>query len=257
MANSYFQFKQFTIHQDKCAMKVTTDGCLFGGWLSEKLGGGSREAGARSQDPIAIGSGVRKILDIGTGTGLLSLMIAQKNDLIVHTVEIDKDAFEQASLNVSNSPWPGRVKVIHGDIKEIMLADKYDVIISNPPFYENELKGDDTKKNLAHHNNGLLITELLHIIKKYLKPGGSFYLLIPYKRDNEIKKLLTDNDLEVRQLTFVRQTINHDYFRIMLQGKLKTNELTESTLDEISIKDDNDKYTSDFANLLKDYYLHL
>ncbi len=247
MANSYFQFKQFTIHQDRCAMKVTTDGCLFGSF-SPTL---SKE------------EGVLNVLDIGTGTGLLALMFAQKKqNAFIHAVEIDKNAFEQASENIIASPWADRIKVFHTDARAplvigVEFPNQYDVIISNPPFYEKELKADDVKKNIAHHNEGLLLPELLTIIKKSLKPDGTFFLLLPFKRNEEIRKMLTESDLAIQQLTFVRQSTKHDFFRIMLTGKLKTVETVETKIDEISIKDELDQYTPTFVNLLKDYYLHL
>lgn len=245
MANSYFQFKQFTVQQDNCAMKVTTDGCLFGAWCSRELGVESQESGSG------------KVLDIGTGTGLLALMLAQGNNITIDAVEIDKDAFEQARGNMAASYWADRIKVIHGDARELHFQTSYDFIISNPPFYENELKADDAKKNIAHHNDGLLLPELLDVIKKSLKPGGTFYLLLPYKRNEEIKKLLAENELTIHQLVFVKQSVNHDFFRIMLSGKLKSDGQAETTIDEISIKDDAGQYTPAFVSLLKDYYLHL
>ncbi len=223
-------------------MKVTTDGCLFGAWLAEKV---------RSRN-----SGAGKVLDAGTGTGLLSLMLAQENKISVDAVEIDKDSFEQATENAAASPWAGSINVIYADAKNFKSDNQYDIIISNPPFYEKELKSDDVKKNIAHHNEGLLLPGLLSIIKKNLKPEGSFYLLLPYKRNEEIKKLFIENELTIEELTFVRQSVNHDYFRIMLAGKLKTDESAETMIDEISIKDDYDQYTPAFINLLKEYYLH-
>ena len=224
-------------------MKVTTDGCLFGAWVAQRI----------NNEKLIINN----CLDIGTGTGLLTLMLAQTTEPAFDAVEIDKDAFEQASKNIAASPWNERITIFHADAKNYVSQNKYDVIISNPPFYEKELKGDDAKKNIAHHNEGLLLPELLSIIKKNLKPYGSFYLLLPYKRNEEIKKLFTENNLPVQQLIFVRQSVKHNYFRIMLSGKLKTDELTETMIDEISIKDDNDQYTPAFATLLEDYYLHL
>ncbi len=243
MPNPYFQFKQFIIHQDRSAMKVTTDGCLFGAWIAEQL-----------RNSIA---GTCKLLDIGTGTGLLSMMLSQENNIIVDAVEIDKDAFEQAKENVAASRWNDSIHVIHADVMNFESGNKYDIIISNPPFYEKELKSADTRKNLAHHNDGLLFPGLLHIIKKNLKPDGSFYLLLPYKRHEEIKNLFVENELAIQQLTFVGQSLNHEYFRIMLKGKLKNFKSAETIIDEISIKDDNDQYTPAFINLLKEYYLHL
>ena len=245
MANSYFQFKQFTINQDKCAMKVTTDGCLFGAFASRVSGVPGNETGNR------------KILDIGTGTGLLALMLAQQNSVLVDAIEIDKDAFEQASENVVRSQLADKIKVIHTDARKFISQSKYDVIISNPPFYEKELKSDDTKKNLAHHNEGLLLPQLLSIIKKNLKSGGTFYLLLPYKRNAEVKEMLTVHDFAIQRMTFVRQSVNHDYFRIMLSGKFKAANSVETEINEIAIRDNQDNYTPLFVSLLKDYYLHL
>ncbi len=128
MANSYFQFKQFTVHQDRCAMKVTTDSCLFGSWIADKI---------EKED-----SAISNCLDIGTGTGLLSLMVAQKNAGIkIEAIEIDNDASSQAKENIASSPFSENINVIHADVKEYVLENKYDIIISNPPFYEKELKG--------------------------------------------------------------------------------------------------------------------
>jgi tRNA1Val (adenine37-N6)-methyltransferase len=243
MANSYFQFKHFTIHQDRCAMKVTTDGCLFGAWVTGRV---------RSSE-----SGVGSVLDIGTGTGLLSLMIAQKCNADITAIEVDEDAFDQASENFSASKWKDRLKIIHSDTREYEFDRQYDFIVSNPPFYENELKGGSIKKNIAHHNEGLLLPELLAIIKRYLKPGGTFFLLLPFKRNEEIRKLFTENDLTIGQLVFVKQSTKHNFFRIILEGKIKTESTTEIKIDEISIKDEQDQYTPAFINLLKEYYLHL
>lgn len=224
-------------------MKVTTDGCLFGAWIAERLKNSISEN--------------LKLLDIGTGTGLLSMMLSQENNIIVDAVEIDKDAFEQAAENVAASRWNDSIHVIHADAMNFESGNKYDIIISNPPFYEKELKSTDTRKNLAHHNDGLLLPGLLRIIKKNLKPDGHFYLVLPYKRNEEVKKIVVENELAIQQLTFVRQSVRHDYFRILLEGKLKTVESAETMIDEISIRDDTDQYTPTFINLLKEYYLHL
>lgn len=242
MSNSYFQFKQFTVQQDKCAMKVTTDGCLFGS-LSPTL---------------SEGEGVLRVLDIGTGTGLLALMFAQKNqNAFIDAIEIDKDAFEQAAENITASPWAARIKVIHADAKSFSSPHQYDVIISNPPFYENELKADDKKKNVAHHGDELSLTELLLVIKNNLSPSGTFFLLLPYKRNEEIKNLLLENDLTVSNIVFVKQSVQHGYFRIMLAGKLKAGGTNETLINEIAIWDEKQQYTDTFINLLKDYYLYL
>lgn len=244
MSNSWFQFKQFIIHQDKCAMKVTTDGCLFGAFVSEEI---------QCLNPVA-----EKILDLGCGTGLLSLMVAQKNQkAFIDTIEIDTEAFEQASENITKSPWADSINIINADANLYKFQNKYDIIFSNPPFYENELKGNNRKKNIAHHNDGLLLPDLLKIVKRNLNPTGSFYFLLPYKRYEEIKKLLANNYFEIRQLIFVRQTVGHEYFRIILSAKCITSSQTATTFNEIVIKDESGNYTQQFNRLLEPYYLNL
>lgn len=225
-------------------MKVTTDGCLFGAWAAERIG----------RQELGVGN----ILDIGTGTGLLALMFAQKNqNAFIDAIEIDKDAAEQAAENIAASPWSDRINIIHADARNYFFSHQYDIIISNPPFYENELKADDKKRNIAQHGDELSLTELLLVIKNNLSPLGSFYLLLPYKRSEEIKYLLLENDLTVLNIVFVKQSVQHGYFRMMLAGKLKTGGTNEAAINEIAIWDEKQQYTDTFINLLKDYYLHL
>lgn len=229
-------------------MKVTTDGCLFGAWLAERVK--SRELGGRSHETV---------LDIGTGTGLLSLMLAQKNpELVIDAIEIDKDASEQAVKNVNSSPWKDRINIINVDVKTFPFTKKYGIVICNPPFYESELKGDNEKKNIAHHDEGLILPELLSVVKKILQPDGLFYLLLPYKRDKEIRKLLTNHEFDACSLLFVRQSGDHDYFRIMVESRHGKDITSEVSIDEIAImKASTGGYTSAFKKLLSDYYLQL
>ncbi len=248
MANSYFCFKQFTIYQDRCAMKVTTDGCLFGAWAAGEV----RETKSRESGEAS------RLLDIGTGTGLLALMIAQSNPgLQIDAIEMDEAAAKQAAENTANSPWGRNISILQADAKKATYAHKYDYIISNPPFYENELKGHNRKKNMAHHNEGLLLPELLTIIKNNLKPEGSFYLLLPFKRNDEIRNLLLEHEFDISKILLVKQSIKHDFFRIMLSGKLQPDETTETVFDEIAIRDEREKYTDEFTRLLGGYYLKL
>lgn len=245
MPNSYFQFRQFIIHQDQSAMKVTTDACLFGAWAAKNIAGRKE---------------IKKILDIGTGTGLLSLMLAQKNSTaLIDAIEIDEAAARQAMENVAHSPWQNNIKVKHADIKkpDTIVSTGYDIILSNPPFYEKEIRASERRANLARHDQGLLLPDLLSIIKKNLHPDGRFYLLLPYKRRQQVKRLLADNDFDTEQLILVKQSVNHDYFRLMICGKINTRQTGEKAIEEIAIKDENDKYTLPFIALLKDYYLYL
>ena len=224
-------------------MKVTTDGCLFGAWVAEEV---------KSQK-----SKVKNILDIGTGTGLLSLMIAQKNpEAGVLAIEIDEAAKEQARENVDASSWKEQIDIIEGDVKTSPFPEKFDIIISNPPFYEKEIKSETGNKNVAHHSENLTLEELLSVIRNSLNKDGSFFLLLPYKRNQEIKKLFKDHDLSISKILFIRQSVNHDYFRIFINGDLRIKE-KETEFDEMSIWDEEQRYTDEFVRLLKDYYLHL
>ncbi len=140
-------------------------------------------------------------------------------------------------------------------LKAFSFRRKYDAIISNPPFYENEIKSLNEKKNIAHHHSGLLLEELINVIKLNLIPSGDFYLLLPFKRNEEFKKILLKQDLHIKKLVLVRQSTSHSYFRVMIYGRTTRSEQLETLIDEISIWDDNKEYTIEFKELLKDYYL--
>ena len=225
-------------------MKVTTDACLFGAWVVWKI----------NNEKLIINN----CLDIGTGTGLLSLMFAQKNSAtFIDAIEIDKDASEQARENVSASPWKDSIHIINADARTFPFEKKYDLIISNPPFYENEIRSGTDNKNIAHHSDELTLKEVLLIIQSNLSANGDFFLLLPYKRNEEIKKLFKDNLLHIDKILFVRQSVKHDYFRIILKGKLNQKENKETELDEISIWNEKQQYSSEFVSLLKDFYLYL
>ena len=224
-------------------MKVTTDACLFGAWTAQKV----------ESEKLKVES----VLDIGTGTGLLSLMLAQKNiEIKIDAIEIDKDAAEQAQGNAELSPWKEQINIVQGDVKGLSFEKEYDLIITNPPFYENEIRSASDSKNVAHHSENLTLKDVLVIIKKNLRETGSFFLLLPYKRNEEIKKLLKDHDLNISKILFVRQSVKHDYFRIFIKGSLNAEE-KETEFDELSISDEQQQYTNEFVRLLKDYYLHL
>lgn len=225
-------------------MKVTTDACLFGAWIAAQI---------NNEELI-----IKNCLDIGTGTGLLALMLVQKNpEPIIDAIEIDDAASDQAIKNIESSPWKDRISVIHADGREYSFYKKYDLIISNPPFYEKEIKSGTKRKNIAHHSEQLSLKELLTVIKNNLTPGGVFFLLLPYKRNEEIKKLFGDHQLHISKVIFVRQSMNHDYFRMMVKGKLNSHPEEETEIDEISIWDEHEKYTPEFTQLLSDYYLYL
>ncbi len=220
-------------------MKVTTDACLFGAWCANQI----------KNEELKINS----VLDIGTGTGLLSLMIAQKNNACIDAVEIDALTAEHAVGNVASSPFKDQIKSINTDILDF-AQEGYDVIVSNPPFYENELESPSKEKNRAHHGHKLVWEELFNIINKKLTDTGKFYLLLPYKRKYDLETLLVKEKLFANNIVLVKQSIQHSPFRILLQGSKQKGETVTT---ELAICDEDKNYTPDFISLLKDYYLYL
>ena len=173
-------------------MKVCTDACIFGAWIAEKISG--------SMLPVA------SCLDVGSGTGLLSLMFAQKNpDVVIDAVEIEKNACEQAKENFSNSKWNNHLKIFYTDAKDFVAQRKYDLIISNPPFYENELLSNEKNKNIAKHDEGLMLKDLITIIKKHLAATGYFAILLPWHRIKYFEDLAEESNLFLQQKLLIRQ----------------------------------------------------
>lgn len=238
MANDFFRFKQFTIRQDKCAMKVTTDACLFGAWVAATI---------KSNLDL-------KCLDIGTGTGLLSLMLAQAHNLQIDAIELDRDAAAQASENIAASPWAENISVMHGDILAYN-GGPYDLIITNPPFYESDLAGPNAKRNMAHHAGGLQLQDLLGKTSSLLSTEGDLFLLLPFKRQQEVGQLLHQAGLVILQEISVYPTPTHKPIRLLLHVSRKRGAARQHSA--IFIKDENGHYTSNFTALLKPYYLYL
>lgn len=245
MANSFFKFKQFAVHQDQCAMKVTTDACLFGAWAAKHV-----KQASNTSIPA-------NILDIGAGTGLLSLIMAQQIDCNIDALEIEESAFGQMTQNFQGSPWHDRLHPIHHDVRTFAFAKKYDIIISNPPFYQDELRSSRTEKNRAHHDESLLMEDVLGIIRKNLSDSGSFYLLFPFKRIGQFRKHSRENDLEITHEVLIRQTPLHSPFRVFFAGRIKMNKDPAPIQEEVIIRDKDNQYSREFVDYLKSYYLYL
>ena len=230
MPNTYFRFRQFTVHQEKTAMKVCTDACLFGAWITSEINSGR----------------IEKALDIGAGTGLLSLMVAQGSRAIIDAVEIDDHAFSQAVENFAASPWKERLNVHHCAIQEYDPGYRYDLVISNPPFYEQSLRSPDGRKNVAMHSTHLDAGELFASAKRLLAPGGTVAVLIPYSRGEVIEKIIKETGLYISKKVAVKQTEKHTPFRCMYMLKDVFSGFEER---KITVKDE------EFNALLESYYL--
>lgn len=235
-----FYFKKFSIQQDQCAMKVCTDSCLFGAWATEWLQKQSFQQ--------------QTILDIGTGTGLLALMLAQKTNACIEAVEIDAAAARQAAQNIAGSSWATRIHVHHLAVQDLHAGKKFDFVISNPPFYQNDLVSPGKEKNMAKHHISLSLDGLFMIAGNQLSKDGALAILLPFRRRDYAVKSAAEQGLFPAKETLVKQTATHSYFRSMMIFMPK---VTNRELDEISIKGINGGYTDEFIALLKDYYLYL
>lgn len=230
MSNTYFRFRQFTVHQENTAMKVCTDACLFGAWVAS-------EAGDRP---------IERILDIGAGTGLLSLMLAQNTSALIDAVELDTVAYEQASENFKASPWNDRLKAYNTAVQHFTPSYQYDLVITNPPFYEHDLKSPDDKRNRALHGTDLAFDELVQCAKRLMKTGGATAVLIPYSRHEFFEEKVIATGFVIYKKVNIKQSIKHGYFRCMYMLKEVGGSFAEK---EIAVRDD------EFNLLLKDYYL--
>ena len=237
MPNSYFQFKQFRIDQEKSGMKVTTDGCLFGGWVADEI--------RKSKEP-------KRILDIGAGTGLLSLMLAQAtNHSVINAVEINESAFHEATLNFQKSPWADRLKCIQMPIQEL-TDEPNNLIICNPPFFKNSQTGKNADKNQAIHSSSLSIQDLSAHTSRLLNKTGKLYLLYPEWEMNEFTMVAKVNGLYPNEEVIVRNVKDGSIFRIMKMFS-KTESVVKSS--ELIIRKEDRRYTNETWVLLKDYYL--
>ena len=230
------------MHQEHTAMKVCTDACLFGAWAAS--------------DPSI--QTAKNILDIGSGTGLLSLMLAQQTAAHITAIEIEDGAFKQTKANFELSPWKERLNVIHSSIQDYASKNKeslFDCIITNPPFYEQDLISPDNAKNLAAHSTALPWDALAEAAASLLQENGAWYVLVPTLRAYTMQKLASNYGLELAEECLMYNDAKHLPIRAML--KFVKQKETVIQRNKIVIKNADQSYTAEFTNYLKDYYLHL
>jgi tRNA1Val (adenine37-N6)-methyltransferase len=233
MANSYFSFKQFTINQDKAAFKVGTDGVLLGACTDT--------------------SGVR-ILDIGTGSGLIAIMLAQKSSAQIVALEPDDDSYSQACENVSNCKWNDRIDVEHTDFQTYNPGkQKFDLIVSNPPYFSNSLKNPDPVKASARHNDSLTSDEILKGVSRLLEETGRLQLILPYTEGTVFIAEAQEYGFYCNSMLKIRPVPNQEVRRLVL-----TFSRTKTVLSEKFLTIEHGKrheFTEEYVNLTKDYYL--
>ncbi|MBB4037373.1 tRNA1Val (adenine37-N6)-methyltransferase [Dysgonomonas hofstadii] len=237
MPNPYFRFKKFTVYHDRCAMKVGTDGVLLGAWTDV--------------------AGVDTALDIGTGAGLVALMMAQRNDKsLIDAIDIDADAIGQAKDNVDNSPFRGRIKCIHRPLQEFVCENrrKYDLIVSNPPYFTQSLRSPSDNRTLARHTDSLSLEELIGLSSGILNREGRFAMVYPYDEKEKIILLAEENNLYVSKLTNIYPKPDSMPKRVLVELSKKQMPVKESSL---VIEKARHVYSEEFVALVREFYLKL
>jgi tRNA1Val (adenine37-N6)-methyltransferase len=231
---SGFTFKQFKVEHDSCAMKVSTDGILLGAWAYLK--------------------GANTLLDIGTGTGLLALMCKQRQPaLSITAVEIDEAAYKQAQQNIASSPWPN-ITVKHTTIQAFEQAAPFDVVISNPPYFNRSLKGLSNARNTARHTDGLSFDELIHAYMRLSHKQSCFNVILPTTEAGLFVELAKQSGLYLNAHCQAKTTPSKAFSRSLMRFSL-VNTLPELT--SLCIKDDNNRYSDDYIALCKAFYLKM
>ena len=234
-----FQFKQFAVQQDRCAMKIGTDAVLLGAWCPIK------------NNPFSI-------LDIGAGTGILSLMLAQRSNAAqIDAIEINDEAYEQCVENFESSPWGDRLFCFHAGLDEFLdePEDEYDLIISNPPFYSENYKTDSAQRDLARFQEAMPFEDLIEAVRLLLSENGIFAVIIPFKEEEKFIDLCAEVELYPINVTRVKGTPTTEVKRSLLA--FKRYELSVLTADELVIETARHQYTEDYIALTKDFYLKM
>ncbi len=236
MSNPFFRFKQFTVFHDRCAMKVGTDGVLLGAWVPD--------------------GPYRRILDVGTGTGLIALMMAQRyKDASVDAVEVDEDAALQARDNVMASPFRERVRVWHKDFMEFESHEAYDLIVSNPPFYADDLKNPDPQRSMARHSGSLNYESLLERSFGMLSMEGQIALVVPSQCRPLVLSAAFRNHLEILRETVVRTKSGKPAKRLLLLLSRCGVRPRIPIQDELLLLSDDGARSEAYQNLTRDFYL--
>lgn len=234
MPNPYFKFKQFTIYHDRCAMKVGTDGVLLGAW-------------ANAQN-------IKNVLDVGTGSGLIALMLAQRNrDMLIDAIDIDNDAVEQAGENAMRSPFSSQIRCFNTSLQEYALNcdRKYGLIVSNPPYFGQSLKPPRENRSVARHTDSLSVDELIKLSSELLFHNGRLSVIYPFEYKNY---LLEQDNLFVTRVTNVYPVPGSLPKRVLVEFSKQRSSLEEN---DLLIEKKRHIYSDEFISLAKDYYLKL
>lgn len=236
MPNPYFSFKQFTVYQDKCAMKVGIDGVLLGAWT-------------------VVGNAAT-ILDVGTGTGLIALMLAQRSSARITAIDIEAEAVDQALENVENSAWKDRISVMQKSLQEfsVQTTERFDLIVSNPPYFNHSLKTPSESRTIARHTDSLSHAELIENSLKLLSPEGRICLILPVREAEDCLQLAQSLGLHCSRKVQVFPKPEVPAKRLLIELKANVCDTIES---DILIEESRHVYSPAFAELCRDFYLKL
>lgn len=238
MANPFFQFKQFIIRHDKCAMKVGTDGVLLGAWANTGL--------------------CRSILDVGTGTGLIALMLAQRSTALIDAIDIDADACTQAVENATDSPFAGRIRVVNTPLADYTAGcqTRYDLIMSNPPYFSDSLKCPNGKRSIARHTDALPLPELIKDCCQLLAPNGRIALILPSDQSERLLSIARLNNLYLCRRTDVLPLPDTPPRRMLIE--LASNQTISSPVtNSLVIEIARHQYSEEYKTLTRDFYLKM
>ncbi|NRD21880.1 methyltransferase [Winogradskyella litoriviva] len=238
MSSLPFKFKEFSVNQDRCAMKIGTDGVLLGAWTS-------------------ILHNPHNVLDVGAGTGVLSLMMAQRSFAEnIEAIEIDADAYEQCAENFENSNWADRLFCYHASLLEFVeeVDDKFDLIICNPPFYSEDYKTENESRDLARFNDAMPFEHLVFAVANLLSSNGIFSIIIPNKEEEKFIDLASKYKLFSNRILRVKGNPKSEIKRSLIEFSFTKNETHTS---ELIIETARHQYTDDYIQLTKDFYLKM
>lgn len=229
-----FHFQTFSLNHHRSTMKVGTDAVLLGIWTEL--------------------TGVKSVLDVGAGCGIISLLLASRKTLAADAVELDRDSFEEASRNFAESPFSDRLRIFHSDFNDFVPPEnkKYDLIVSNPPFFINDLQSKDPKKSLARHTQSMTYEQLVNGAVRLLNPEGKISVVLPYRESRFFLQVVQDAGFFVEKKMLIFPMLGKEPNRInLLFARQPADEQTEM----FTIRDEDGKFTSQYVDLVKDFYV--
>lgn len=235
--NNYFEFKQFTVWQNHAAMRVGTDGVLLGAWVNVE--------------------GAQTLLDIGTGTGVIALMLAQRCGANIDAIDIESGAFADASLNFGTSPWHDRLIAYYTDLDEFAQnhKTKYDGMVCNPPFFSNSITPDSKNRETARHTGSLSFSDLVQSVARLLNPEGRFSVVLPIESEREFRVEASHVRLFPTRICRVKPKPSKPYKRVLMEFAIEAERIVET---ELTIEtEQHHVYTPEFREMVKEFYLGL